>query len=104
MKIEVKKKGTLTGHSGAVYALEQGASSSLLYSGSSDKFIALWNLDTLQPEKFAAQFPSIVYAICHIPQKNILLVGTDARPGEKSSRSDSMMILTVDTKNKALKF
>ena len=34
---------------------------------------------------------------------NILLVGTDARPGEKSSRSDSMMILTVDTKNKALK-
>ena len=34
---------------------------------------------------------------------NILLVGTDARPGQTASRSDSMMILTVDTKNKSLK-
>ena len=34
---------------------------------------------------------------------NILLVGTDARPGETDSRSDSMMILTVDNKNKSLK-
>lgn len=34
---------------------------------------------------------------------NVLLVGTDARPGEKNSRSDAMMILTVDTKNKSLK-
>lgn len=34
---------------------------------------------------------------------NILLVGTDARPGEEASRSDSMMILTIDNKNKSLK-
>ena len=34
---------------------------------------------------------------------NILLVGTDGRPGEKNSRSDAMMILTVDGKNKSLK-
>lgn len=34
---------------------------------------------------------------------NILLAGTDARPGEKNSRSDAMMILTVDIKNKSLK-
>lgn len=34
---------------------------------------------------------------------NILLVGSDARPGETVSRSDSMMILTVDNKHKKLK-
>lgn len=34
---------------------------------------------------------------------NILLVGSDARPGETVSRSDSMMILTVDNKHKNLK-
>ena len=34
---------------------------------------------------------------------NILLMGTDGRPGEKNSRSDAMMILTVDGKNKSLK-
>ncbi len=34
---------------------------------------------------------------------NILLIGSDARPGETVSRSDSMMILTVDNKHKKLK-
>ena len=35
---------------------------------------------------------------------NILLVGTDGRSSnDKGTRSDSMMILTVDTKNKSLK-
>lgn len=34
---------------------------------------------------------------------NVLLVGTDARPGEEEARSDAMMILTIDGKNKSLK-
>lgn len=34
---------------------------------------------------------------------NILLVGTDGRTLEEASRSDSMMILTIDNKNKSLK-
>ncbi|MGL6106007.1 LCP family protein, partial [Romboutsia sp.] len=34
---------------------------------------------------------------------NILLAGTDGRPGEEASRSDAMLILTVDGKNKSLK-
>lgn len=34
---------------------------------------------------------------------NILLVGTDGRTLDEASRSDSMMILTVDSKNQALK-
>ncbi|MDK2562987.1 LCP family protein [Romboutsia sedimentorum] len=34
---------------------------------------------------------------------NVLLIGTDGRPDEKVSRSDSMMILTIDGKNKSLK-
>lgn len=34
---------------------------------------------------------------------NILLLSTDARPGEKVSRSDSMMLLTIDNINKKLK-
>ena len=32
----------------------------------------------MQAEKFAAQFPAIVYSICHIPEKKLLLVGTSA--------------------------
>ncbi len=34
---------------------------------------------------------------------NVLLTGTDARPGETASRTDSMMILTIDNVNKSVK-
>lgn len=34
---------------------------------------------------------------------NILLTGTDARAGDVASRTDSMMILTIDNKNKSVK-
>ncbi len=34
---------------------------------------------------------------------HILLIGIDARPGQKSGRSDTMMLLTIDAKNKCLK-
>lgn len=76
--IKVEKKHTFTGHSGAVYALEQSVEPHLFYSGSGDKFIAQWNIETLQAEKFAAQLPSIVYTICLVKEKNILLIGTAA--------------------------
>jgi len=36
----------------------------------------LWNLETLQAEKFSAALPAAIYTICHIPEKNILLAGT----------------------------
>ncbi|MDR1774063.1 MAG: LCP family protein [Clostridioides sp.] len=34
---------------------------------------------------------------------NILLMGIDARPGETASRSDAMMILTIDSVHKSIK-
>lgn len=34
---------------------------------------------------------------------NILITGSDARPGEKTSRTDSMMILTIDKNHKDIK-
>lgn len=76
--IKVEKRHTFTGHSAAVYALEQSAELHLFYSGSGDKFIAQWNLETMQAEKFAAQLPSIIYTICFVREKNILLIGTAA--------------------------
>lgn len=74
--IQVKKLSELTGHSGAVYALEVSGTGNSFYSGSSDKIIAKWNLDNLKPEKFAAQLPGIVYSLCFINEKSLLLAGT----------------------------
>lgn len=35
--------------------------------------------------------------------RNILIMGSDARPGDKNSRTDSMMILTIDKLHKDIK-
>ena len=74
--IDVKHIATLTGHSGCVYAMDTGFSEQTVFTGGSDQYIALWNLETLQAEKFSAALPAAIYAICHIPEKNILLAGT----------------------------
>ena len=78
MRLHIKKVATLTGHSGSVYALDSGPSEYTFFSGSSDKFVALWNLKTFEAEKFAAAFPYPVYSVCHIPEKKLVLVGTSA--------------------------
>lgn len=78
MQMDVKKIATLTGHNGSIYTVERGISAQTVYTGSGDKFVALWNLQTMQAEKFAASFPAAVYSLCHIPEKNLLLAGTSA--------------------------
>ena len=74
--IEVAHIATLKGHSGCVYAMDTGFSEHTIFTGGSDRYIALWNLETLKAEKFSAALPAAIYAICHIPEKNILLAGT----------------------------
>jgi WD40 repeat protein len=78
MQLQIKKIASLTGHSGSVYCLDKGTKENTFFSGSSDRFVTMWNLETLQNEKFAAKFPAIVYAICHIPEKQLLITGTSA--------------------------
>jgi len=74
--IQVKKISELTGHSGPVYSLESSETENCFYSGSSDKIIAKWNLDSLRPEKFAAQLPGIIYSLCFVDGEKLLLAGT----------------------------
>ncbi|HVW13895.1 MAG TPA: hypothetical protein VHB54_08740 [Mucilaginibacter sp.] len=75
-KLEVKTIGELKGHTGCIYAVDQGLYPNTVFTGGSDNFIAQWNLDTLQAEKFATSFVAHLYSICHIPEKNLLLAGT----------------------------
>jgi WD40 repeat protein len=76
MALEIAHIATLKGHSGCVYAMDRGFSEHTIFTGGSDRYIALWNLETLKAEKFSAALPSPIYTICHIPEKNILLAGT----------------------------
>ena len=78
MSLSITKIAALTGHNGSVYSLDKGLSEHTFFSGSSDRFVAMWNLQTLEAEKFAAKFPAIIYALCHIPEKQLLIAGTSA--------------------------
>jgi WD40 repeat protein len=75
-KLEARLIGALNGHTGCIYAVDKGLYANTIFTGGSDNFIAQWNLDTLQGEKFATSFEAHLYAICHIPEKELLLAGT----------------------------
>lgn len=68
------KIATLKWHRDPIYALDKGIIEELIFSGSGDKVIAQWNLKTFKFEKFAS-FPNVIYSICHISEKQLLLVG-----------------------------
>jgi WD40 repeat protein len=74
--ITIKVVAALKGHTGCIYALDRGLSANTVFTGGSDLFIAQWNLETLQAEKFAAAFTAHLYTICHIHEKGLLLAGT----------------------------
>ncbi|MGB3947037.1 MAG: WD40 repeat domain-containing protein [Bacteroidia bacterium] len=76
MNLNVNKIETFTGHNGAVYAIDSGASDFLFYTSSGDKYVALWSLKKLQAEKFAASFPSAIYSLKYVFEKNTIIVGT----------------------------
>jgi len=78
MTINVNKAINFSGHGAGVFALAQAGEPHLFYSGSSDKVIALWNLESGSNEKFNAQMPSYIYAITYIKEKNYLIGGTFA--------------------------
>lgn len=76
MQTEIIKLGEFVGHSGSVYALENGLEENLFFSGSSDRFVTQWNVNTLESAAFTAKLPGIIYCIKYIPNYNLLLCGT----------------------------
>ena len=73
--IGASKKFTYTGHTGAIYALEQGAEPHLFFSGSGDHFIVEWNMLTTEPGQVISQVPGIVYALAYRASENLLFAG-----------------------------
>ncbi|MEP7167941.1 MAG: WD40 repeat domain-containing protein [Bacteroidota bacterium] len=73
--MEVKKTAHLTGHSGAVYALENSLEENKFFSGSGDHIVAEWDLTSSENGQLLAQIPEIIYSLKLIPQEKILLVG-----------------------------
>lgn len=66
----------LKGHSGSVYALENGMEPHLFFSAGGDFFVVQWNLQTLDAGEVIVKAPAIIYSLRLIPSQNTLLIGT----------------------------
>ncbi len=73
--MEIKKVAHLKGHAAGIFALEQGIAPELIFSGSSDKILAEWSLESFSSQKFSVKTESYIYSICHVPEKKLLLIG-----------------------------
>ena len=78
MSLHVNKIAELNGHQGSVYTLEEAMEPQLIFSGSSDRAAALWDLNKNEPTGFGAHFPAIVFSLCYIHENNLLLAGTSS--------------------------
>lgn len=76
--IIITKEAELTGHSSGIYAIDNGNRPDTIFTGSGDKFVAEWDLESKAPEKFAIKLDSLVYSICHIVAKQLLIIGNAA--------------------------
>jgi len=76
MQPVVKRIARLAGHGGGVYGIAEGQEEHLVFSAGSDMMAGQWDLQELEPHKFAANFPAIVYSLCHIKERDLLLAGT----------------------------
>lgn len=77
MELPLKKRGEVRGHAGPVYALCKGRSEQTVFSGSSDGFVAEWNYELGLPERFSINTGSPIFSLCHLPEKQLLVIGHD---------------------------
>jgi WD40 repeat protein len=76
LKIAVNKIFHLTGHQASVYALAASEDPKLIYTGSSDKMIARWNIAEKKADNFAATMPLAVYQLLYDSKLNRMYAGS----------------------------
>ena len=71
----VRLLGRMQGHAGAVYRLATGREPHLFFTGSADYMVAEWSLTELASQPFAIKLEAAIYSLCHIADKQLLLIG-----------------------------
>ncbi|MGI4863211.1 MAG: WD40 repeat domain-containing protein [Janthinobacterium lividum] len=67
---------TLAGHRDAVYALAGRAGSDRIFSSGADGLVVAWNAaEPAQDGELLARVYNSVYALCELPERNLLLLG-----------------------------
>ncbi len=72
---KVNKVSTLSGHRDSVFALEFHKEMNLIFSGSADGMVVLWDISQDNIGKIIAKVPSSVYSLRYLAEANQLLIG-----------------------------
>jgi WD repeat-containing protein 61 len=73
---QVQKLAALTGHRDCVYALAGTAGTDTFYSAGADGLVAAWNVERPEQDgELIAKVENSVYALRHLPKRNLLVVG-----------------------------
>ncbi len=72
-KIEIQKKGTITGHRDSVYTIIPGPTPDVFFSGAGDGMVVQWDLNSPENGQLIAKVPNSVYALAY--QNGVLTVG-----------------------------
>ena len=75
MSLTVEKQFALSGHTGSIYALEQGSRPRQFFSGGSDRQLVCWDLDKPGDGESIAVIPGIIYSLRYHPGSDILFAG-----------------------------
>lgn len=67
-----RKQKEIIGHAGAIYTCV--CRDGFIYTGSGDNYVARWNLETGEQDKFAIKFEESVYSLAFLDD-NLLVVG-----------------------------
>jgi WD40 repeat protein len=65
----------MIGHAGPIYCLAKGLNPNTVLSGSSDRFVAEWDLQTGLPSSFSIKLQSIPYSLLNLEENQLLLIG-----------------------------
>ncbi len=75
MKVNVEKLHTLAGHRDCVYTLQGSSDEGLVFSGSGDGMVVMWDLSNPESGQLIAKLPNSVYALHHHPESDLLIAG-----------------------------
>ena len=94
-KIQVQKITTLTGHRDCVYTLERSGEESFFFSASGDGMVVAWDLNNPDTGELVAKVSTSVYALRHIPGRNLLLVGQNQEGLQVIDLKDKKILKSV---------
>lgn len=73
---QVQKLAALTGHRDCVYALAGAAGQETVYSAGADGLVVAWQADAPEQDgELVARVENSVYALLHLPSRNLLVLG-----------------------------